>query len=73
MTWLHMTDEKYRNHEKEKSSRIFNVFGHTIVQDLLIRDNYAMIDTGACYKKEDGYGKLTALHYPSLKTVSAEE
>jgi serine/threonine protein phosphatase 1 len=64
--WTHMYDENNFNLIKEKQNNIFNIFGHTVFKEAKISQNYAAIDTGACYDK---HGKLTALHYPSMKTI----
>jgi len=53
-----------------KEANIYNIFGHTIVKNVIIEDSYAMIDTGACLSKDGYYERLTALHYPSFKMIS---
>ena len=45
---------------------IFNVYGHTPVREPQIYKNSANIDTG-CVFNEDGYDKLCALEFPSMK------
>ena len=47
----------------------FNVFGHTIMKEELLTENFAAIDTGAFLNKFDYIkeGDLTAIQYPSLK------
>lgn len=47
---------------------IFNIFGHTPVDNIEINDNYINIDTGV-YKKN---GKLTCLAFPSMKIYQQE-
>lgn len=44
----------------------FNVYGHTPQYEPRLRKTKANIDTGACYTSY-GYGKLTALVFPSMK------
>lgn len=52
---------------------IFNIFGHTPIQNgPRIRSCYANIDTG-CYETEyPGYGVLTAIEFPSMKVFQQE-
>ncbi|PHS56005.1 MAG: hypothetical protein COB17_10615 [Sulfurimonas sp.] len=69
--WRHMCDDKLFERDKELESGVFNIFGHYPKKEPVITDTYAMIDTGAAYTK-DGYGKLSALHYPSLEVVYSE-
>ena len=66
--WSHFTEDirVAMDREKEKQNSIFNIFGHTVIDDIIVTDTYAMIDTGACYKD----GKLSAIAYPSLEVVS---
>lgn len=62
----------------EFAGGIYNVFGHTPhpVNDIRIKSFYANIDTGACFSseqhKEQGYGVLTALQFPSMKIFQQE-
>jgi len=56
MIWSHLQEED-RDKLKEEQNNIFNIFGHTIVNDVIIEDNYAMVDTGAFAK--DGKLKNT--------------
>jgi serine/threonine protein phosphatase 1 len=65
LLWHRGEPRKLSKHGKE----YFHVFGHTPTPKPIITDFYANIDTGACYPqfKEDGFGHLTALHYPSMK------
>lgn len=67
--WRHMHDKKLFIADKEIKNNIFNIFGHTPIREPIITDTYAMIDTGATYKK-NGYGKLSAIHYPSLEVIN---
>ena len=57
-----------------KGKEYFHVFGHTPVPGAEIGEHYANIDTGACFpgSKEEGYGVLTALQYPSMKIFTQE-
>ena len=45
---------------------IFNVYGHTPVCEAKFYSNSANIDTGCVYNQE-GYDKLCALEFPSMK------
>ena len=45
---------------------IFNVYGHTPVSEAKLYTNSANIDTGCVFDKE-GYDKLSALEFPSMK------
>lgn len=57
---------------KGKQLGFYNVFGHTPKPDgPLITKHYANIDTGCVFKRVH-YGKLTALHYPSLEFIQQE-
>jgi serine/threonine protein phosphatase 1 len=49
----------------------FQVFGHTPQKKSMIRDYWACIDTGCCFKQQ-GYGVLTALQYPSMQIYQQE-
>ena len=56
----------------KKIDGIFNVYGHTPqVDKALVRDYFACIDTGACYKRVH-YGRLTALQFPEMTTYVQE-
>jgi serine/threonine protein phosphatase 1 len=46
----------------EGENNLFNIFGHTIIDEPIIKDNLAAIDTGAARMN-----KLTAIEFPSLK------
>jgi len=69
--WKKMKKPEDFDPKKEKKNGIFNIFGHTPVQSPVISDYWAMIDTGATYTKKKDFGKLTALHYPSMKIVQS--
>ena len=45
---------------------VFNVYGHTPVREAKLYTNSANIDTG-CVFNEEGYDKLSALEFPSMK------
>lgn len=45
---------------------IFNVYGHTPAREAKLYTNSANIDTGCVYNQE-GYDKLCALEFPSMK------
>jgi len=63
MVWQHMKKPEKFNPKKEDENGIFNIFGHTVLDKVVVTDSYAMVDTGACFKD----GKLTAICYPSLE------
>jgi len=63
MVWQHMEKPEKFNPKKEEENGIFNIFGHTVLDKVVVTDTYAMIDTGACFQD----GKLTAICYPSLE------
>ena len=67
--WRHMFDNSLFNNELEIENNIFNIFGHTPVPEVIIESTYSMVDTGATYKNKK-YGKLSAIHYPSLEVVN---
>lgn len=46
--WFYINEEIYPDNKLP----FFNVFGHTPVDNVLIRDCYAMIDTGCVFKKK---------------------
>lgn len=51
---------------------IFNVFGHTPMQNgPRIREHFVNIDTG-CYKEEEGYGLLSAYCIETGEVISTE-
>lgn len=51
----------------------FNVFGHSPVPMAEIKEHCANIDTGCVYPKSDfNGGKLTALHFPTMKIYEQE-
>lgn len=60
-------------HKIKPIPNIYNMFGHTPQNNgPKIKSFYACVDTGACYNAERqvnaGYGVLTAVEYPSMKT-----
>lgn len=56
----------------KSTNNFYNVFGHTPTKEPLITNFCANIDTGAVYTDVKGYGKLTAIHWPSLKITQQE-
>lgn len=57
---------------QENNKDIFNCIGHTPFPDgPKIRSFYANLDTGAVYNRIH-YGKLTAMHYPSLEYIQQD-
>lgn len=68
----HMHSKKLFDRSKELISGIYNIFGHSVIQEARITDTYAMIDTGAAFKRDKRFGKLTAIHYPSLKMIVSD-
>ncbi len=51
---------------------IYNVFGHTPQKDgPKIKSFYANVDTG-CFYRHEGYGRLTALVFPTMEVYSQE-
>jgi serine/threonine protein phosphatase 1 len=67
----HMHSKKLFDRSKELLSGVYNIFGHSVTEETRITDTYAMIDTGAAYSHQKGYGKLTAIHYPSLQIIKS--
>lgn len=57
---------------------VYSVFGHTPhpISDIRIKSFYANIDTGGCFNsqvhRDQGYGVLTALQFPSMKVFQQE-
>lgn len=45
---------------------VYNIFGHTPIEEAKITDHYANVDTGAVYKNIEGGGVLTALMFPDM-------
>jgi len=70
--WRHMYEDDLFDTHREYQNDIYNIFGHSPVKEPVITNTYAMIDTGAVYENEEGFGKLSAIHYPSLKVVSVK-
>lgn len=58
------------------SKEYFHIFGHTPNPGVIKTDFYANIDTGAVFSGNqdffDGYGRLTAMQYPSMKIWTQE-
>lgn len=49
---------------------IFNIFGHTPYSLPIMKNHYANIDTGCVYSDGDLLGNLTALEFPSMRTIT---
>ena len=67
--YLEFKDHKNQNGEYlvvAQVEGIFNVYGHTPVHEAKLYTNSANIDTG-CVFNEEGYDKLSALEFPSMK------
>ncbi|MGM0518054.1 MAG: metallophosphoesterase [Campylobacterota bacterium] len=62
----------YSRYKSFDNSEIFNVFGHTPVQNPQINDFKANIDLGCFFKSENESGCLCALAFPSMKTYMQE-
>lgn len=57
----------------KKHEEIFNVYGHTPQRKKpLLAGSWANIDTGCCYFPDRFYGKLSSIHFPSLKITTQE-
>lgn len=50
----------------------YNIFGHSVQKEPIVKDYFACIDTGCVFNQYKGYGKLTAIHFPSLEIVQQE-
>jgi serine/threonine protein phosphatase 1 len=54
----------------QDAKQFYNIFGHTPQESFLAQNSHANVDTGACFKRPEGfnsgYGVLTALQYPEL-------
>lgn len=57
------------NRERPKKSKeIFNIFGHTPQRKKpLSAGSWSNIDTGCCYFPDRHYGRLSAIHFPSME------
>lgn len=84
-SWKYKNHDKnskeYKSFEKEclfsryksfDNGEIFNLFGHTPVQEPQINNFKANIDLGCFYKSDNDVGRLCALEFPSLKTYIQE-
>ena len=60
---------RYKNFDNKN---IFNVYGHTPIQNPQINEFKANIDLGCFLKTENEVGKLCALEFPSMKTFIQE-
>lgn len=56
-----------RNYNPKPISGIYNVIGHTVVEEPSLKKGVAFIDTGAAYKR-----KLTALRFPQMEIYQQE-
>ena len=55
------------------NKEIFNVFGHTPIQNPIIEKHKANIDLGCVYKpKNPNLGKLCALEFPSMNIITQD-
>lgn len=52
------------------NENIYNIFGHTPVEDIDISSKHANIDTGCIYNYSHLLGKLSAIEFPSMKVIS---
>jgi len=65
------TREKFINLKKKYNNKII-IFGHTAFTQVFW-DGYKLgIDTGAVYRKSNGYGRLTAVDLSSFECVDSE-
>ncbi len=62
----------YSRYKSFDNRDIFNVFGHTPVQNPQINEFKANIDLGCFYKNEYEVGKLCALEFPSMQIFIQE-
>jgi len=44
----------------DSNCEIFNIFGHTMVEEIELDKHYIDVDTGCCNTKEPGYARLSA-------------
>ncbi|MDY0265265.1 MAG: metallophosphoesterase family protein [Sulfurospirillum cavolei] len=61
--------------EPERDTKIFNIFGHTPVQNgVKVREHFANVDTGCYVEDEDGFsmGKLSAYCVETGEVISME-
>lgn len=52
-----------------RSKDLFNIFGHTITDEVVVKDSYASVETGVA-RKEKGKGKLSCIAFPSMEVYS---
>ena len=62
----------YSRYKSFDNKQIFNVFGHTPIQEPQINEFKANIDLGCFLKNENESGKLCALEFPSMKIIMQE-
>jgi len=56
--------------EPKKNCSIFNIYGHTPISKVDTTKHYINIDTGCCYKKKKGLGKLSAYCIETNEVIS---
>jgi len=64
MTSAHRYSMLWERNIKGRLLPSFNIFGHNIVDEPYVTEDRAAIDTGM--------GRLTAIHWPSLKVISVQ-
>ncbi len=53
-----------------ENCEIFNIFGHTMVEEVELNKHYINVDTGCCNTKEVGYARLSAYCIETGKVVT---
>jgi len=66
-----------RNYNPKKIEGVFNVFGHTPLQEPIIKEGFAFIDTGAVFngvvdRGVPFVGRLTALRFPQMEVFQQD-
>jgi len=67
--WRNMNNPKYFEQKRQLDNGGFNIFGHYPILEPIVAKTYALIDTGATYKNNRDLGRLSAIHYPSMKIL----
>lgn len=63
----------WNRYNEEDNIDIYNIFGHTPQYNGADIDSfYTNVDTGAVFTGREGYGKLTAIHWPSMTLIQQE-
>lgn len=62
-------NSRYKKHD---NTNIFNVYGHTPLENPSITEYNANIDLGCFFKNEYNSGKLCALEFPSMQVIMQE-